>query len=74
VAINVAAAGFDAIVEAPPLHIAEPRGRRIPATPVMVRMILTVSWRWGSLGRAVLGDEQNGCSQGKNKRWKYKSN
>jgi hypothetical protein len=56
VAINVAAAGFDAIMEAPPLDIAELRGRRIPATPVMVRVILTVSWRWRSLGRAVLGD------------------
>jgi hypothetical protein len=59
VVFEVAAAGFDAIVEAPPLDIAELLGRRIPATPVMVRVTRTVSWRWGSLGRAVLGDEQN---------------
>jgi hypothetical protein len=59
VAFDVAAAGFDAIVEASPLDIAELLGRRIPASPVMARVILTVSWRWGSLGRAVLGDEQN---------------
>jgi hypothetical protein len=55
VVFEVAAASFDAIVEAPPLDIAELLGRRIPATPIMVRVIRTVSLLRAVLGRAVLG-------------------
>ncbi|MGA2170863.1 MAG: hypothetical protein ABSG62_21970 [Terracidiphilus sp.] len=71
--------GFDAIVEALPLDIAELLRRRIPAAAIMVWTILTVSLLRAVLGRAVLGravlaDEQNGYCQGKSKRWKSKSN
>jgi len=66
--------GFDAIVEALPLDIAELLRRRIPAAAIMVWTILTVSLLRAVLGRAVLADEQNGYCQGKSKRWKSKSN
>jgi hypothetical protein len=74
VAFEIVAAGFNAIVEAPPLDIAELLGRRIPATPVMVRVILTVSLLRAVLGRPVMGHKQSGCTEGKSKRWKRKSN
>jgi hypothetical protein len=74
VAFEVAPAGFDAIVEALTLDIAELLRRRIPSATIVIRVILTVPLLRTVLGRAVLGHEQGGCSQGKSKRWKSKSN
>jgi hypothetical protein len=62
VAFEVAAAGFDAIMESLPLDIAELGWRRIPATPVMVRVIRTVSLLRAVLGRAVLCHGHGACS------------
>jgi len=62
---EVSTAGLDAILESSPLNIAElPRGR-IPAAAIVV---------WAVRGRAVLGNEQGGGSQGEHKRWKDESN
>jgi hypothetical protein len=73
-AFEVAAPRFEAIVESLPLNIAKLLWRRIPAAAIMVWAILTVSLLRTVLGRAVLGDEQNGYCQGESKRWKSKSN
>jgi accessory gene regulator protein AgrB len=75
VIFKVGPAGFEAIVESLPLNIAELLRRRIPAAAIMVWVVLTISLLvWAALGRAVLGNEQGGRSQGENKRWKCKSN
>lgn len=64
--LEVAAGGFDAIVEALALNLPELLWRRIPAATIMV---LTIA-----LLRVVLGlrlcPEQGGRSQDKNKHWK----
>jgi hypothetical protein len=73
VVFEVVAAGFDAIVEAPALHIAELLGRCIPAAAIMVWVILAISILRVVLGRAVLGHEHGGRSQCKSKRWKSES-
>jgi len=57
---EVAAAGFDAIVEALALHIAELLRRRIPSPAIMFGVILTIALLWLVrtgliLGRAVPG-------------------
>jgi hypothetical protein len=73
VVFEVAAAGFDAIVEAFALHIAELLRRSIPAAAILVLVFLLISLLRVVLGRAILSHEQGGRSQCKSKRWKSES-
>ena len=72
-AFKVATPGFNTIVEALALDIAELLRWCIPAATIMVRVILAVRLLGMVLGLAVLGHEQSGSSQGESKRWKNES-
>jgi hypothetical protein len=68
--VEIVAGGFDAIVEALPLNVAEFRWGRIPAAARR-------RWGWAAARRrwrwAVLGREKDGRCQGKGKRHKCES-
>jgi hypothetical protein len=66
--VEIVAGGFDAIVEALPLNVAEFRRGRIPAATIRRRRGWAAArrrWRW-----AVLCREKDGRCQGKGKRHK----